>query len=157
MVDKKKKVVRVKYKERLKKIKIYHFEVVKMELSDLVSKQTGLAKEEVFALLGKPPSLNMGDVAFPCFSLAKIQRKSPNIIATELAESLEELVERQHDSNQKANILRRFYELSKDYINYKMGALAGAIGEESFIISTAIMDFYQQQGALGNNFCIMFL
>ena len=71
--------------------------------------------------------------------------------------SLEELVEKQDNSNQKANILRRFYELSKDYINYKMGALAGAIGEESFIISTAIMDFYQQQGALGNNFCIMFL
>jgi len=95
MVDKKKKIVKVKKsKKMLKKIKIYDFEVVKMELSDLVSKQTGLAKEEVFSLLGKPPSLDMGDVAFPCFSLAKIQRKSPNIIATELAKSLEELVEK---------------------------------------------------------------
>lgn len=78
----------------LKKIKRYHFEVIKMELSDLISKQTGLTKEEVFSLLGKPPSLGMGDVAFPCFSLAKIQRKSPNIIATELVKSLKESVKR---------------------------------------------------------------
>ncbi|MDI3543964.1 MAG: arginyl-tRNA synthetase [Candidatus Woesearchaeota archaeon] len=97
MSDKKKKVLKYKerkYKERLNEIEISKIEVIKMELSDLVSKQTGLAKEDVLFLLEKPPSLNLGDVAFPCFSLAKIQRKSPNIIAAELAKSLEELVER---------------------------------------------------------------
>jgi len=31
-----------------------------------------------------PPNPKMGDLAFPCFNLAKIAKKSPNQIATEL-------------------------------------------------------------------------
>lgn len=39
-------------------------------------------------LIEIPPSPEMGDFAFPCFSLAKIEKKSPVLIADELAQKL---------------------------------------------------------------------
>ena len=54
-------------------------------------------KEEVLKLLKKevknpvlevPPSKELGDYAFPCFSIAKVQNKSPNEIAKELVAKL---------------------------------------------------------------------
>jgi arginyl-tRNA synthetase len=53
---------------------------------DLVSKQTGLKKEQVENLIEIPPQQEMGDYAFPCFSLAKIEKKSPLLIAENLTE-----------------------------------------------------------------------
>jgi arginyl-tRNA synthetase len=44
-----------------------------------------LALEEIKNLLENPKSAVHGDVAFPAFSLAKILRKAPNIIASELS------------------------------------------------------------------------
>ncbi|MHA6250469.1 arginine--tRNA ligase [Oceanobacillus sp. CAU 1775] len=44
--------------------------------------------EKISSMIEKPKYNNMGDLAFPCFELAKVFRKSPNIIATELAEKL---------------------------------------------------------------------
>ena len=48
-----------------------------------------LTLEEIIALIEVPPNKEMGDYAFPCFKLAKVFRKSPNMIAADLAESLE--------------------------------------------------------------------
>ena len=36
-----------------------------------------------------PPNKDMGDYAFPCFKLAKVFRKSPNMIAEELSNKIE--------------------------------------------------------------------
>ncbi len=44
-----------------------------------------LTIEEINNLIEVPPSYDMGDYAFPVFSLAKTYRKAPNIIAEELA------------------------------------------------------------------------
>lgn len=44
-----------------------------------------LAIEEINSLIEVPPSYDMGDYAFPVFSLAKTYKKSPNVIAEELA------------------------------------------------------------------------
>lgn len=44
-----------------------------------------LTLEEINNLIEVPPSYDMGDYAFPVFSLAKTYRKSPNIIAEDLA------------------------------------------------------------------------
>jgi len=41
--------------------------------------------EEIVELLEVPPEEEMGDFALPCFSLAKVLRKSPKVIAEELA------------------------------------------------------------------------
>lgn len=47
-----------------------------------------LSLEEINNLIEVPPSYDMGDYAFPVFSLAKTYRKSPNIIAEELANKI---------------------------------------------------------------------
>ncbi|MBO4323737.1 MAG: arginine--tRNA ligase [Clostridia bacterium] len=45
----------------------------------------GLSEEELTSLIVTPPDKNMGDYALPCFKLAKIMRKSPAVIAEDLA------------------------------------------------------------------------
>lgn len=47
-----------------------------------------LSLEEINNLIEVPPSYDMGDYAFPVFSLAKTYRKAPNIIAEELANKI---------------------------------------------------------------------
>ena len=47
-----------------------------------ISAVTGLEKDKVFELIEIPPRLDMGDFAFPCFTLAKTLRKAPPLIAT---------------------------------------------------------------------------
>lgn len=48
-----------------------------------------LTLEEITALIEVPPNKDMGDFAFPCFKLAKVFRKAPNMIAVELSEKIE--------------------------------------------------------------------
>ena len=48
-----------------------------------------LTLEEITALIEVPPNKDMGDFAFPCFKLAKVFRKAPNMIAAELSEKKE--------------------------------------------------------------------
>ena len=45
--------------------------------------------EEITALIEVPPNKEMGDFAFPCFKLAKVFRKAPNMIAEELSSKIE--------------------------------------------------------------------
>ncbi len=47
-----------------------------------------LPEDEIKRLLEIPPDFKMGDYAFPCYSLSKTLKKSPNAIAGELAQSL---------------------------------------------------------------------
>ena len=55
----------------------------------LKEKIEDLTLEEIVALIEVPPNKEMGDFAFPCFRLAKVLRKAPNMIAADLAESIE--------------------------------------------------------------------
>ncbi len=48
----------------------------------------GVAQEEIAALLAVPPDSAMGDFALPCFRFAKALKKSPVIIAQELAKTI---------------------------------------------------------------------
>ena len=54
----------------------------------LKEKIEDLTLEEITALIEVPPNKEMGDYAFPCFRLAKVFRKAPNMIAAELAEGI---------------------------------------------------------------------
>ena len=45
--------------------------------------------ETIYSLLEKPKSSEMGDIAFPAFSLAKVERKAPQAIATDIVEKLD--------------------------------------------------------------------
>lgn len=51
----------------------------------ILSKETKLSKENIEKLIEIPPSSDLGDYAFPCFSLAKELKKSPMQIAQEIA------------------------------------------------------------------------
>lgn len=48
-----------------------------------------LEVEDIYALLEKPKSSEMGDIAFPAFSLAKVERKAPQAIAADIVEKLD--------------------------------------------------------------------
>ncbi len=55
----------------------------------VVLKQQITGGEEILSLLEKPKSLELGgDVAFPCFTLAKVWKQSPQSIAAQIASQL---------------------------------------------------------------------
>ncbi|MGL5749181.1 MAG: arginine--tRNA ligase [Paraclostridium sp.] len=55
----------------------------------LKEKIEDLSLEDIVGLIEVPPNKEMGDYAFPCFKLAKVFRKAPNMIAADLAEQIE--------------------------------------------------------------------
>ena len=57
---------------------------MKLLVAKLISKHTKLSEKQVADLLEVPPSPDLGDYAFPCFSLAKEFKKNPAIISKEL-------------------------------------------------------------------------
>ena len=61
-------------------------EVVKLILGIV----EGIDREEIESLIETPPSYDMGDYAFPCFKLAKVFKKAPNLIAKEVANEIGE-------------------------------------------------------------------
>ena len=62
----------------------------KVKLSELLLENIQeLNQEEILSMIEVPPNPEMGDFAFPCFKLAKVFRKSPNVIAKELTEKLQ--------------------------------------------------------------------
>jgi len=54
----------------------------------LENEDINLSYEEIYNLIEIPPQDDMGDYSFPCFTLAKVLRKSPVQIASGLAENL---------------------------------------------------------------------
>ncbi len=46
--------------------------------------------EEIQSMIEIPPNSDMGDFAFPCFKLAKVFRKAPNMIANDIVEAIGE-------------------------------------------------------------------
>lgn len=63
---------------------------MKNKIIDLIDETIEeLDKEIISEILEIPPKEDMGDFAFPCFQLAKIFRKAPNMIAEEIAGKIE--------------------------------------------------------------------
>ncbi|QGM32257.1 arginine--tRNA ligase [Bacillus sp. N3536] len=50
--------------------------------------ESKLTVKEIQMLLEKPKNIELGDLAFPCFTLAKLYKKSPQLIASELAKQV---------------------------------------------------------------------
>lgn len=61
----------------------------KAVIANKISSVLNIGQEDVMRLLEIPPRPEMGDYAFPCFSLAKTLRKAPNAIASELKDQLQ--------------------------------------------------------------------
>ena len=61
----------------------------KKEITDILAQKIEqIDHNELLEMLEIPPNSKMGDFAFPCFKLAKTYRKAPNIIAQEIAQSI---------------------------------------------------------------------
>lgn len=63
-----------------------HKQVVAEKLAAVIP---SLDQETIYSLLEKPKSSAMGDIAFPAFSLAKVERKAPQAIAADIVEKLD--------------------------------------------------------------------
>ena len=59
------------------------------EIVSILKKALSKLKYETDIKLEKPPEEKMGDFAFPCFSIAKTAKKSPNLIADEVIRTIE--------------------------------------------------------------------
>jgi arginyl-tRNA synthetase len=62
----------------------------KQELSTILHELLNekMSVKEIELMIEKPKNQEHGDLAFPCFTLAKLKRKSPNLIAEELSEKI---------------------------------------------------------------------
>jgi len=60
----------------------------KQEIISLLSKKVRLKKQEIENLIETPKNSDLGDFAFPCFILAKKEKKSPKEIAKKLASNI---------------------------------------------------------------------
>lgn len=61
---------------------------MKDKLSILLQKVANLKKEEISNLIEIPPNPKLGDYAFPCFTLSKKLKQSPNEIAKSLSKKI---------------------------------------------------------------------
>lgn len=60
----------------------------KRYVSGILSPLCDIDEDKVFSLLEKPKDEALGDIAFPCFTLAKVLRKAPPQIASSLSEKI---------------------------------------------------------------------
>ncbi|WP_297634435.1 arginine--tRNA ligase [uncultured Clostridium sp.] len=60
----------------------------KQKIAELIKTKVDLEVEDIKKLIEIPPKSDMGDYAFPCFQLAKVMKKAPNMISAELSEEL---------------------------------------------------------------------
>ncbi|WP_425475007.1 arginine--tRNA ligase [Anaeromonas frigoriresistens] len=61
----------------------------KQQIAELINKNVEeMSKEELLGLIEVPPNYEMGDYAIPCFKMAKIFRKAPNVISQEIVEMI---------------------------------------------------------------------
>ncbi len=63
-----------------------HKEYIASRICELVD----MTKDELMKVMEVPPDAKMGDIAFPCFILAKKLRKAPPMIAQELLEKIKD-------------------------------------------------------------------
>lgn len=87
----------------------------KLQTALIISKVVGMDKDEVLSFLEIPPQRDMGDYAFPCFFLAKSQRKAPAVIAAEMAEAISSEIPLENGT--QASWLEKI-EASGPYVNF---------------------------------------
>ena len=61
---------------------------IKKEVARILKKVLDLKEDEILKLIEEPPDPSLGDLAFPCFSLAKELKKSPGEVSKEIAQKI---------------------------------------------------------------------
>lgn len=63
----------------------------KDKIADILSAHVdGISRDDIVSMIESPADGRMGDYAFPCFKLAKIMRKAPNLIAESVADKIKD-------------------------------------------------------------------
>ncbi len=68
--------------------------LVATTLAQALPPEANLSVDEIADLLAPPPRADMGDLAFPCFRLAKVLKKAPPAIAADVVAAVEALRDR---------------------------------------------------------------
>ena len=93
----------------------------------------GLSAEDIYAAIALPPNSEMGDYALPCFKFAKVLRKSPALIAQDIAANYpaDEVIERAEAVNGYVNFTINKSALARETIDEVLakGERYGASGE----------------------------
>ena len=93
----------------------------------------GLSEEDIYAAIALPPNSEMGDYALPCFKFAKVLRKSPALIAQDIAANYpaDEVIERAEAVNGYVNFTVNKSALARETIDEVLakGERYGASGE----------------------------
>ena len=93
----------------------------------------GLSEEDIYAAIALPPNSEMGDYALPCFKFAKVLRKSPALIAQDIAANYpaDEVIERADAVNGYVNFTVNKSALARETIDEVLakGERYGASGE----------------------------
>lgn len=91
----------------------------KEEIAKQISEKCeGLQREEVKRAIEIPTDSKMGDYAFPCFKLAKVFRKSPQLIAEDIAEKLsdDDIFSKVEQVNAYVNMFINFERIAEETI-----------------------------------------
>lgn len=91
----------------------------KEEIAKQISEKCeGLQREKVKRAIEIPTDSKMGDYAFPCFKLAKVFRKSPQLIAEDIAEKLsdDDIFSKVEQVNAYVNMFINFERIAEETI-----------------------------------------
>ena len=93
----------------------------------------GLSEEDIYAAIALPPNSEMGDYALPCFKFAKVLRKSPALIAQDIAANYpaDDVIERAEAVNGYVNFTVNKSALARETIDEVLakGERYGSSGE----------------------------
>ncbi len=106
----------------------------KEKIASLIAKETSISKEEILLKLEVPPQ-GMGDYAYPTFELAKVQKKSPTIIASAIA------------SNISADFLENVQQ-NGPYVNFFISKSDLSVKTLNDIFNKKYFDFDKKQGRI---------
>ena len=103
----------------------------KNHIAERISQVIGISKEETLSLLQIPPEDRMGDLAFPSFGLAKMEKKSPAEIARDLASRI------------PADKVIEGVSADGPYVNFKLN--------HEYLIADVVAEISSRQGDYGKS------
>ena len=89
----------------------------KQKIADKISSIININQKEIESYIEIPKDTKNGDYAFPCFRLAKELKKAPPVIASEIKEKLDEILNNNSEENKEDVIIEKV-EIAGGYLNF---------------------------------------
>lgn len=98
------------------------------KIIDIIAAQVpDLSREEIAKMVEVPQDKSKGDYAFPCFKLAKLYRKAPQMIAADIAEAI-----KSNELFEKVEQVNAYVNMFIDAEEYTRATLAEALDYEHY-------------------------